>query len=190
MSDQYRENVDNSVQKENIPEESILKDEVKEVVDLPEPIPEQSLEEAPTQETEDIVPTPPEKEIRYTTRPNNLEQLQVGEILEKISDEATGEVSRVELTEQEKYNKEKIKELQESENLQLSEMPEISDITSRMSMEMDMTQKKQVEILLNIAQEQGLGKMVRVLKGVKDPEVVDLVHDLLSMSDIYKRFKE
>lgn len=181
MTDQYRENIDSSAEQENILEKVEEKNEdVKESVDTPESTPEQEIEAPPS----------PEAEIKYTQRPTNVELMETKEIIDKLSNEMTGEMDRVELTPQEKYNKEKIKEMQETERLQLGEMPEILDITKGMETNIDATQKQQVETLLNIAQDQGLEKMLRVLKNVKDAEVIDLVHDLLAMSDIYKRFKE
>jgi hypothetical protein len=195
MTDQYRENIDSSAEQENL--ESENKNEVQEFVDL-----ESNVEKIDAQQSEikEEVQTPeldeapvapqPEKEIKYTQRPTNVELMETKEIIDKLSNEMTGEMDRVELTPQEKYNKEKIKGMQEGQRLQLGEMPEILDITKGMETNIDATQKQQVETLLNIAQDQGLEKMLRVLKNVKDAEVIDLVHDLLAMSDIYKRFKE
>lgn len=185
MTDQYRENIDSSAEQENVLEE-IEKDSQQEIVE------ESILEQQP--ESADEAPTPPEESLevekKYTQRPNNVELMETKEIIDKLSNEMTGEVDRVELTPQEKYNKEKIKEMQEDQRLQLGEMPEISDIVKGMETDISITQKQQVETLLNIAEDKGLEKMLRVLKNVKDAEVVDLVHDFLAMSDIYKRFKE
>ncbi len=125
---------------------------------------------------------------RFVERPQNLDELKekpIDEVLEKFKDEA-GELKPAKLTHDEKIERDNLRKTMEQVQELPHETEEIDYLVEKISGEKE---KFQVEQILRIAEHDGFEKAMKVLKKVKDPYVIDLAHDLLSVGGLWKRFR-
>ena len=95
--------------------------------------------------------------------------------------------AKPEETENEKVIREKLKE-------EIEEMMVSSELTvearKKAKKIKDLDQKGKLKRLLELAEEKGISFAVEVARGMKDPFLLDVFHDILAKEGLYKKFKK
>ena len=124
--------------------------------------------------------------------PNKSEKEPVSE-KEEIIREAFGENEyerkerKPEEIEAEKAIREKLKEEIEEMTVSTELMVEAKKKAKKIK---DLDQKGKLKRLLELAEEKGISFAVEVARGMKDPFLLDLFHDILAKEGLYKKFKK
>ena len=124
--------------------------------------------------------------------PNKSEKEPVSE-KEEIIREALGEKEyerkerKPEEIEAEKAIREKLKEEIEEMTVSTELMVEAKKKAKKIK---DLDQKGKLKRLLELAEEKGISFAVEVARGMKDPFLLDLFHDILAKEGLYKKFKK
>jgi hypothetical protein len=126
----------------------------------------------------------------YVPRPENVEDLKnrpIEEVIESFKDRSSGELKPMKLTHEEKIDKKIMEKIIEKIDNPEYEKQEVEMIVEDIKTE---DFKKQAERVIRIAEDKGFRKAMNALKKIEDPYVIDLVHDLLSVGGLWKRFRE
>lgn len=123
------------------------------------------------------------------------EPIEVGEerktpekVVEELCSESRESIKNKEvLNEEEKIIREKLE--QEVKKMELSPTLEKEAEAETKRIE-ELEGKEKLKKLLFIAEEKGLPFSINVAKNMKDPYVLDVFHDVLVKSDLYKKFIE
>jgi len=126
----------------------------------------------------------------YVPRPENVEDLKtksIEEVIEYFKDRDSGELRPMKLTDEEKADKRAMERIIDKIDAPEYEKQEVDMIVEDVKTE---DFRKQAEKIIMIAEDKGFRKAMNALKKIEDPYVIDLVHDLLSVGGLWKRFRE
>ncbi|HNZ84008.1 MAG TPA: hypothetical protein PLA41_02070 [Candidatus Pacearchaeota archaeon] len=126
----------------------------------------------------------------YAPRPENVEDLKtksIEEVIEYFKDRDSGELRPMKLTDEEKADKRAMERIIDKIDAPEYEKQEVDMIVEDVKTE---DFRKQAEKIIMIAEDKGFRKAMNALKKIEDPYVIDLVHDLLSVGGLWKRFRE
>jgi len=131
-------------------------------------------------------------EINPEREPEKIEEVEKKKTPEEVVEELCSEKrelikSREILTEEEKIIRKKLE--QEVEKMELSpKLEQQAKVETRRIEELD--EKGKLKKLLDIAEVKGLFFSINVAKNMEDPYVLDVFHDVLIKSELYKKFIE
>lgn len=112
---------------------------------------------------------------------------------EKIIEEVVGErlYERKELKQEEIEAEKAVREKLKEEIEEMIVSPELMVEARKKAKKIkDLDQKGKLKRLLDLAAERGLNFAIEVAKGMKDPFLLDMFHDILAKEGLYKKFKK
>ncbi len=117
------------------------------------------------------------------------EKKELGErVVEKKPEEKREKLEKREvLTEEEKIIRKKLEK--EIEMMKLS--PKMQDDARQKAQQIkNLDGKGKIKRLLDIAEEKGVGFAVETARDMKDPYILDILHDILAKDQLYKKFEK